>query len=86
MDSESVSLISEGTSDPFYQRTMERLEEKLRRGETDVTFDTYEALHLFSRLIALERDRRHLQEMLYRTFKGYSDHFNLIVNKVPEKP
>jgi hypothetical protein len=32
-------------------------------------------------VVALEREVKMFQEMLYRTFKGYSDHYNMEVNR-----
>lgn len=83
MTDDPVTLITESTFDSFLRRYMERLEERIHRGEREVTIDIRELLHLLSRLVGTERDRQHLQEMLYRTFKGYSDHFNMTVNRVP---
>lgn len=76
-----MTLITESTFEPHMRRTMERLEEMLHRGETTVTFDIHEALHIFGKMIGLDQQRQRLEEMLYRTFKGYSDHFNASVNQ-----
>ena len=84
MQEDQMTMITESTFEPHMRRTMERLEEKLHRGETTVTFDIREALHIFSKMVALEQDRRRTQEMLYRTFKGYSDHYNMSVNPLTQ--
>lgn len=76
MRDDQMTMITESTFDPHMRRTMERLEEKLHHGETTVTFDIREALHIFSKMVALEDGRRRAEEMLYRTFKGYSDFYN----------
>src|SRR5271163_1959803 len=78
-----ISMITESTLDSRMKRTMERLEERLNGGNRTVEVDIHEFLHILSRMIGLEQDRNRMQEMLYRQFRGYSDHFNMSVNQVP---
>lgn len=77
MSPEEVSMITESTFEPRMRRTMERLEEKLHRGETTVHWDIREALHIISRMVALEQDCARAYSMIYGQFKDYRDHFNL---------
>lgn len=77
MTDDQMSMITESTFDSHMRRTMERLEEKLHSGEREVSLDIHEFLHILSRMVSLEQERDRMAQMLFRTFKGYSDHFNL---------
>lgn len=76
MTDDQLTLITEGTYDPSLRRSMERLEERLHRGDRVVEMDIRELLHLFSRMVATERDRQRAYEMLNSAFSGYRNYFN----------
>lgn len=73
--SDKLSMITESTFDRHMRRSMERLEEKLNRGERTIEIDIYELLHIFSRMQGLEEDRRRMEAMVYHRLKYLDDHF-----------
>ena len=70
------SLIYESTFDAHMRRTMDRVEEKIQRGEREITLDIREFQHILGTMVSLEHDRLRMENVLFGSFQSLRQSFN----------
>lgn len=71
---DQLSMITESTFDKRMRRSMERLEERLARGERTVEIDIRELLHLIGLITSLDEGHRRLEAILFQRVKLWDDY------------
>jgi hypothetical protein len=69
-------MIYESTFDERMRRTMDRIEEKIQRGEREITLDIHEFQHILGSMVSLNRDRLRVENVLFGTFQSLRQSFN----------
>lgn len=76
--SDSMSLIYESTFERRMQRTMDRVEEMIHRGEREITLDIREYQHILALMVSMERDRLRIENVLFGSYQNYRNAFNTL--------